>query len=148
MLLRIQAIHRRPCCRHIERQAMTTNQERKNTGKNGEDTACRFLMSKGHTIIERNWRLGHLEVDIISMDRAGIHFVEVKTRRPPMQADPQESVTVQKQKRIAAAAAGYMATAGRQYREMECMFDIVSVVLGGEEIEVEYYPEAYIPIFI
>ena len=38
---------------------------RRDLGKKGEDIACRLLEEKGHTILERNWRAGHLEIDII-----------------------------------------------------------------------------------
>ena len=34
-------------------------------GRQGEDIACRYLESIGHTILERNWRSGHLEIDIV-----------------------------------------------------------------------------------
>ena len=54
---------------------------RRDLGKKGEDIACRLLEEKGHTILERNWRSGHLEIDIISLDQDGIHFVEVKAYR-------------------------------------------------------------------
>ncbi len=127
---------------------MVTDRERKRTGKTGEDEACRFLTDRGHIILERNWRYGHLEIDIISMDRDGIHFVEVKTRRPPMQAGPQEAVNATKRKRIAAAASKYLASrqAGTD-GETECQFDIVAVTMTGDTIEVEYYPEAFYPVF-
>jgi putative endonuclease len=46
----------------------------------------------GHTILERNWRSGHLEIDIISFDKDGTHFVEVKTRSRSIQALSQEYV--------------------------------------------------------
>lgn len=123
---------------------------KKKTGKEGEDEACRFLIDKGHTILERNWRSGHLEIDIISMDMDGIHFVEVKTRRPPMQGNPEESVTAGKQRRIAAAAARYLATRqGRAIGDMECMFDIISIIITGNgDKTVRYYPAAYYPVFV
>ena len=40
---------------------------RAQTGRTGEDAACRYLTEQGHTILERNWRSGHLEIDIISL---------------------------------------------------------------------------------
>lgn len=121
---------------------------RSRTGEAGEDAACRFLMERGHTILERNWRNGHLEIDIISMDRDGIHFVEVKTRRPPMQAYPEESVTRTKQRRIAAAAARYLASGQDRFTgEMECQFDIISVVISDNGTDIEYFPAAYYPVF-
>ena len=70
---------------------------RQTLGKKGEDIACEILRGMGHTILERNWRSSHLEIDIISFDPDGIHFVEVKTRRQSIQAPPQESVDRAKQ---------------------------------------------------
>ena len=127
---------------------MATGKEKRDTGRRGEDEACLFLMGKGHTILERNWRCGHLEIDIISMDRDGIHFVEVKTRRPPMQAEPQESVTAGKQRKIAAAAARYLAGTKDGPGEAECRFDIIAVTITGEQAEIRYYPDAFYPVSV
>ena len=60
-------------------------------GRLGEDIACDWLSAHGHTVLRRNYRSGHLEIDIVSIDKDGIHFVEVKTRRFSVQAPPQES---------------------------------------------------------
>ena len=80
---------------------------RQKLGQAGEYVACRYLEGMGHTILERNWRSGHLEIDIISTDADGIHFVEVKARRENIQAPPQENVGLAKQRRIASAAKGF-----------------------------------------
>ena len=82
--------------------------KRQVTGKKGEDMACDLLAGRGHTILERNHRVGHLEIDIISVSADGIHFVEVKARRESIQAPPQDNVDHVKQRRIAAAAKGYL----------------------------------------
>ncbi|MGN1232352.1 MAG: YraN family protein, partial [Candidatus Cryptobacteroides sp.] len=44
-------------------------------GKAGEDEVCNYLISRGHTILKRNWRSGKQEIDIISLACDGIHFV-------------------------------------------------------------------------
>ena len=49
-------------------------------GKAGEDFACRYLLSKGYTILHRNYRSAHLETDIICENETHILFVEVKSR--------------------------------------------------------------------
>lgn len=77
-------------------------------GRHGEDETCQYLIDHGHTILERNWRYGHLEIDIISLAGDGIHFVEVKSRTAPVQGEPQEAVTASKQRHIASAAGKYM----------------------------------------
>ena len=118
-------------------------------GRKGEDIACRYLEGMGHTILERNWRSGHLEIDIISVNPEGIHFVEVKTRRRNMQAPPQENVGKKKQGRIVKASLGYLNTAkGLPHRGMECFFDVIAVTFGQEEAHVEWIPQAYIPLYI
>ena len=49
-------------------------------GQIGEEEACRYLIRKGYTLLDRNWRVGHLEIDIIAEWYGEIIFVEVKTR--------------------------------------------------------------------
>jgi len=122
--------------------------ERKKVGNEGEYLVCEYLSSHGHTILERNYRTGHLEIDIISMDSKGLHFVEVKTRRPPLQASPQESVTVPKQMRTAKAAQRFL-TSGRHpgLEIMECHFDVASVIITRGTHFIEFINDAFIPIF-
>ena len=81
---------------------------RRQLGKQGEDIACAFLEGLGHQILERNWRSGHLEIDIISLGADGIHFVEVKARRHSIQAPPQDNVDRTKQANIVKAAGRYL----------------------------------------
>lgn len=122
---------------------------RQKLGRLGEDLACRFLEKEGHEILERNFRSGHFEIDIISFDSRGIHFVEVKTRKSGIQAPPQESVNHAKQKRITAAAQRFLRTRkGLPYGNHECMFDIFTVTFHGDEIITEWIPQAFIPIYV
>ena len=122
---------------------------RQSLGKAGEDIACKFLISKGHTILERNWRYGHLEIDIISCDPEGIHFVEVKTRQMNIQAPPQDNVDRLKQTRTAKAAKRFMHTAkGLPYGNCECMFDVIAVTFERGAVKTDWFPQAYIPIYL
>lgn len=122
---------------------------RHSIGKAGEDAACRYLESIGHTILERNFRSGHLEIDIISLDACGVHFVEVKTRRKSIQAPPQESVDRRKQNRIAAAAKRFLRSGkGMNMKDSEYLFDVIAVTYRGGEAEIEWFPQAYIPIYL
>lgn len=119
-------------------------------GRRGEDEACLYLVGKGHTILERNWRTSHLEIDIVSLDKNGIHFVEVKSRTAPLEADPQDSVTYTKQKRITKAAMSYMGKMDKKLvsGDTEVFFDVAAVIFDGDRTIVEYFPQAYIPIYI
>ena len=122
---------------------------RQTLGKRGEDIACSYLQSIGHTILERNYRSGHLEIDIISYDAEGIHFVEVKTRQKSIQAPPQENVDSVKQRRIVKAALRYLHTAkGFPVKDLECIFDVIAITFDGERSSVEWIPQAFIPLYI
>lgn len=101
-------------------------------------------------ILERNCRRGHLEMDIISLDGDGVHFVEVKSRTAPVSAAPQENVTAAKQRNIAAGALRYLNTAKdeRLARDLEVNFDVIAVVFDGGKTLVEYFPRAFTPIYV
>ena len=123
--------------------------KRQVTGKKGEDMACDLLAGRGHTILERNHRVGHLEIDIISVSADGIHFVEVKARRESIQAPPQDNVDHVKQRRIAAAAKGYLRSRkGLPFNDCECHFDVIAVIFKDNTAQVDYFPDAYIPIYV
>ena len=118
-------------------------------GQQGEELVCKFLQNAGHTILERNWRSGHLEVDIISFNADGIHFVEVKTRRKNIQAPPQDSVRKQKQRNIVKAAQTFLRSRkGAPYGNHECIFDVVAVTFDKDLPQIDMIPQAYIPLFV
>ena len=125
------------------------NNHRQDIGRAGEALACGMLRDMGHVILERNWRGGHLEIDIISYDSDGIHFVEVKSRKKSIQAPPQMNVDHTKQRNITNAARRFLRTAkGLPYSGHECHFDVVAVTFTGDDPVIEWFPQAYIPIFI
>lgn len=118
-------------------------------GKKGEEMACEYLIGNGHIILERNWRSGHLEIDIITVAPDGIHFVEVKSRVAPVSASPEENVGYTKQRKLITAAKYYLNSESRKKKlnaDMEVFFDVISIVFEGEGAEVNFYPQAYLPI--
>lgn len=115
-------------------------------GQAGEQMACDFLETQGHQILDRNWRTGHLELDIVSEAADGVHFVEVKARTAPVTTTVLDQVNTVKQKRISAAAGQYL---NKKHMEgKEVFFDIVSVLFDGEQTVVRYFPQAWIPMFV
>ena len=118
-------------------------------GRHGEDETCQYLIDHGHTILERNWQYGHLEIDIISLAGDGIHFVEVKSRTAPVQGEPQEAVTASKQRHIASAAGKYMSMKQKHLgRDLEIWFDVAAITYDGAQVEFRYFPAAYVPIYL
>jgi putative endonuclease len=114
-------------------------------GRLGEEMACDFLQSRGQRILERNWRSGHLEIDIITEAEDGLHFVEVKACTAPLIIDPYQKVDHRKQQRISNAALSYL---NAQKRDLEVFFDVVSIVFDGARADLQYFPQAWIPIYV
>lgn len=111
-------------------------------GKIGEELAVKFLVAKGYNILEKSWRFNHKEVDIIARDNQTLVFVEVKTRTGNYWGNPEEFVTKQKQKFLISAAEEYIM---KSDFNGESRFDIISIVVGEAEPEMEHIVEAYYP---
>ncbi len=122
---------------------------RQDIGRKGEEEACRYLSGRGHQIIRRNWRSGHLELDIISLDSDGLHIVEVKSRQIPSPAAPQTNVDRRKMRKLTAAANAFLNSEARKGlpSDLEVFFDVVTVLFDGPKFEIEYYPQAFIPLY-
>ena len=58
-------------------------------GKWGEDLATAYLEQKGYTIVERDWKSGRRDIDIIAIDGNTVVFVEVKTRKNNVFGEPE-----------------------------------------------------------
>lgn len=120
-------------------------------GKLGEDAAVEFLEKRGHTVLERNWRCSHYELDIITFDKKGIHIVEVKTRVAPVAALPEENVNALKKRRMVAAAKAYLNSHDFKKKKKSCeevFFDVIGVTFDREKTNIEYFPQAFIPLYI
>ena len=94
-------------------------------GKWGEDAAAAYLQQQGYTIIERNWKSGHRDLDIIAMDGHTLVFVEVKTRRNRLYTDPETAVDYQKIVNLQQAANHYVKY---HHIDREIRFDVITVV--------------------
>ena len=121
-------------------------------GRRGEEEATRYLSRLGHRILARNWRGGHLELDVITLTGSELHFVEVKSRVAPVMAEPQRNVGRDKQRRMVAAAQAFLHGESRKDlpADLEVFFDVMSVIFywTGAEYDIEYYPKAFIPHYV
>ena len=105
-------------------------------GKWGEDQAAAFLQRQGYRIIERDWKSGRRDIDIIATDGNEVVFVEVKTRRNRLFGEPEEAVDYHKLQNLRLAINHYI-----KYRRIdnEVRFDIISVVgMIGREPEIDH----------
>jgi putative endonuclease len=118
--------------------------EHNRIGRLGEERAAVLLREKGYKIVATNWRLGHLEVDIIASNREEIVFVEVKTRTSLYGGNPEEAVDAQKRRHLTAAANAYI-----KYNNETRMprFDIIGILMNkaGEIEDVHHFENAFSP---
>ncbi len=49
------------------------------TGKLGEDIAVKWLLDRGHHVVDRNIRTTHGEIDLVATNGGVTHFIEVKS---------------------------------------------------------------------
>lgn len=93
-------------------------------GKNGENLAEQYLIQKGYSILYKNWRYKHSEVDIIAKHNNTIVFIEVKYRKNSQFGYPEEFVNEHKIKKMHQAADAYIE---QNQWEGELRFDIISI---------------------
>ena len=110
-------------------------------GIDGESLAVVFLQQKGFAIVERNFRFGHGEIDIIAREGSVLVFVEVKTRHSSKFGSPEESVTDAKQHQLRQAAEGYLHS--KELEEQRCRFDVISISYQGERPEIRHIENAF-----
>lgn len=87
-------------------------------------------------MLERNVRLGRLELDLVCEDGDTLVFVEVKTRGVGALGSPADGLTPQKCERLLRAARQYLSE--RELWHRSCRFDLVAVVEGDGAIWTEH----------
>jgi putative endonuclease len=96
-------------------------------GTLGENIAALYLQLGGCTILERNYRFEHVEIDLIVRDGPCIAFVEVKTRRSSSFGEALDAVSRDKLRNVRRAARKYLLTAPAETRASEYRFDLVAL---------------------
>lgn len=110
----------------------------------GEDLAAKILVKKGYEILERNFRYGKGEIDIIAKDpRDGYTvFVEVKARQNLLYGEPEYAITKNKQNQVKRIAELYLFD--KEIKELDCRFDVFAILF--EDLDnplVNHYENAF-----
>lgn len=122
-------------------------------GRRGEVLAADHLRSRGWTILDRNWRDGPRELDLVASRPGVLAFVEVKTRSDSPWGHPLESITRAKRREVERAARAWLGRAGEGRPAPSAggvppviRFDAVVVQLGPDGMpEIEHVPDAWRP---
>ncbi|MDZ7617644.1 MAG: YraN family protein [Patescibacteria group bacterium] len=111
-------------------------------GRRGEELAARYLRRRGYQILARGqaWKGG--ELDIVALLGKTIVFVEVRTRQSDVPMRPEESVDLNKQRRLTRLAVGYL----KRHRlfDYPARFDVIAIVWpDGGRPEVRHIENAF-----
>lgn len=102
-------------------------------GHKAEQLAADHLVALGMQILERNFRVGRLELDIVAREGVVIVVVEVRTRSQGAWIKALDSVDWRKCKRVRAAGEALWRRRFQQDPTVERMrFDVLSVTLSGD----------------
>jgi putative endonuclease len=121
--------------------AGTVTGDRVRKGRMGEDEAARHLIAKGHRVLERNYRFGRGEIDLITMDGDTLVFVEVKSVFSGAFGEPEDRVDLRKQRRIGKVASAYLSWKNPAHRD--CRFDVVSIVWTESRAGIRHIEDAF-----
>lgn len=117
-------------------------------GKAGEDFAASYLEHAGYGIIERDWRQGSRDIDIVARTEDGttVVFVEVKTRSSDAIVRPEDAVDARKIRNLGRAADAYV-----KERAIwdELRFDLINIVgTAPENFRLEHIIDAFNPLLV
>ena len=110
-------------------------------GKMGEEIACKWLLSRGFTIIQQNYWKKFGEIDVVARETDRIHLIEVKSVSYGTKYDlekavshetwrPEENVHREKQRRLKNAIQAWLS---ENKFEGEWQIDILMVRLVPRE---------------
>lgn len=126
----------------FSKETITHMAQHNDFGTQGEDIAIDFLRRKGYIILDRNWRSGHKEIDIVARKDDTVVFVEVKARANAFYGNPEDAVTRRKMHLLVLAADAYL-----RYNaiDLEVRFDVVTITGTSEKPYIRHYEHAFRP---
>ncbi|MBR6681392.1 MAG: YraN family protein [Clostridia bacterium] len=119
------------------------------TGRQGENAACDFLIKNGYSIICRNYTARHGEIDIIAEDEKYIVFVEVKYKNNSIHLQkygrPILAVNKEKRQHILSAVKNYIK---RYDPQKKPRIDVIEIIGNDENngfisLNIKHYKNAF-----
>jgi len=110
-------------------------------GEAGERIAEAWLVQRGWRILDRRFRSGHRDLDLVAEREGVVAFVEVKARRGRSFGDPVEAVNWRKQRELTRSAGVWIARYGAAKQAFR--FDVVGVLLDGSGTRIRHVENAF-----
>ena len=111
-------------------------------GLAAEHRACHYLQQQGLTLLQRNYRWRHGEIDLIMRDADTLVFIEVRYRRHQYFGGAIGSITPSKQQRLRATANRYLQ---QQMQTLDCpaRFDVVVLQNDHGSTEIDWLQDVF-----
>lgn len=111
-----------------------------------ESMVADLLREEGFVILSQNYRLNHLEVDLIALDGTTVCFVEVKARAAEYLLQDVDALIGAKKRRNLTIAADYYINTHPEFQHYQVRFDYALVHTPvGKEPRVRYIKSAFVP---
>lgn len=110
-------------------------------GELGERIAERWLRTRGWRVVQRRFRSGHRDIDLVVEQDGVVAFVEVKARRGEQFGGPVEAVDWRKQRELGRSARIWIDRHGRQREAYR--FDVIGVLVAGERVRIRHVENAF-----
>ena len=110
-------------------------------GELGERIAERWLRRRGWRVVQRRFRNGHRDIDLVVEREGMVAFVEVKARRGEEFGGPVQAVHWRKRRELERSAMVWIDRHGREAESYR--FDVVGVLLQGADVRVCHVENAF-----
>jgi putative endonuclease len=110
-------------------------------GELGERIAERWLLRRGWRVVQRRFRSGHRDIDLVVERDGTVAFVEVKARKGAEFGGPVQAVDHRKRKQLERSALVWIDRHGREAESYR--FDVVGVLLSGATVRVCHVENAF-----
>ena len=110
-------------------------------GELGERIAERWLRRRGWRIVQRRFRSGHRDIDLVAERDGTVAFIEVKARKGAGFGGPVQAVNHRKRKQLERSAMVWIDRHGREAESYR--FDVVGVLLDGAEVRICHVENAF-----
>ncbi|CAM3823800.1 YraN family protein [Aquirufa aurantiipilula] len=110
-------------------------------GRRAEGIAVDYLRRNHYQILDKNYRAGKAEVDIIALDKQTLVFIEVKSLKKTQFGYPEEHINTHKTNMLSQAANQYQID---HNWEKEIRFDTISITFLPQAIKLEHFEDAFL----
>lgn len=110
-------------------------------GELGERIAERWLRQRGWRIVQRRFRNGRRDIDLVVERDGVVVFVEVKARRGPEFGGPVSAVDHRKRTQLERSALVWIDRYGSELESYR--FDVVGVLVNGADVLICHVENAF-----